>query len=137
MWQFATECQLMIVLYAGVLVSRETIQSQLGGNINPDTPFAISDKDKDGNVRAIWAWLPQGNVFDAFSAGGAFETTYAKAFVVSTYQLWEEFARPSHRHWVSPRLSTYPALYYGYWAGVSPSLLEAELVIAHRPLAIG
>ena len=94
MWQFATECQLMIVLYAGVLVSRETIQSQLGGNINPDTPFAISDKDKDGNVRAIWAWLPQGNVFDAFSAGGAFETTYAKAFVVSTYQLWEEFARP-------------------------------------------
>ena len=24
MWQFATECQLMVVLYAGVLLSRET-----------------------------------------------------------------------------------------------------------------
>ena len=94
MWQFATECQLMVVLYAGVLLSRETIQSQLGGNTNRDAPFAVSDKDKDGNVRAIWAWLPRGKVFDAFSAGGEFEKTYAKAFVVFTYQLWEEFARP-------------------------------------------
>ena len=94
MWQFATECQLMVVLYAGVLLSRETIQSQLGGNINRDGPFAVSGNDKDGNVQAIWAWLPRGKVFDAFSAGGEFEKTYAKAFVVFTYQLWEKFARP-------------------------------------------
>ena len=94
MWQFAAECQLMVVLYAGVLSSRETIQSRLGGNTKRDAPFAVSDKDRDGNVRAIWAWLPRGRVFDAFAASGAFETTYAKAFVVFTYQLWEEFARP-------------------------------------------
>ena len=28
------------------------------------------------------------------SAGGEFEKTYAKSFVIFTYQLWEEFARP-------------------------------------------
>lgn len=93
MWEFATECQLMVVLYAGVLLSRKTIQSRFGG-INPGSPFVISERGKDGNKRAIWAWLPRDKVIDAFSAGGAFETTYAKAFVVSTYQLWEEFARP-------------------------------------------
>ena len=94
MWQFATECQLMVVLYAGVLNSRETIQSQLCGNTNRDVPFVVGDNDKNGRMRAIWAWLPQGKVFDAFSDGGEFEKTYAKAFVVFTYQLWEEFARP-------------------------------------------
>ena len=94
MWQFATECQLMVVLYAGVLNSRETIQSQLCGDTSRDAPFVVSDNDKDGCTRAIWAWLPQGKVFDAFSDGGEFEKTYAKAFVVFTYQLWEEFARP-------------------------------------------
>ena len=90
MWQFATECQLKVVLYAGVLLSRETIQSRIGSNTNRDTPFAISTTDKDGEVSGIWAWLPQGKVFDAFSAGGEFETTFAKSFVISAYQMWEE-----------------------------------------------
>ena len=94
MWQFATECQLMVVLYAGVLLSRETIQSQIGSDANRDTPFAISTTDKDGKVSGIWAWLPKGKVFDAFSAGGEFETTFAKSFVVSAYQIWEEVTRP-------------------------------------------
>ena len=94
MWQFATECQLMVVLYAGVLRSRETIQSNFGGNNNRDAPFTVSSSDKNGNLRAVWAWLPQGIVVDAFSNGGEFEKTYAKAFVVFAYQLWEEFARP-------------------------------------------
>ena len=94
MWQFATECQLMVVLYAGVLLSRETIQSQLGGNTNRNAPFTVADKDKDGTMRAIWAWLPRGKVFDAFSAGGEYEKSHGKSFVVFTYQRWEEFARP-------------------------------------------
>ena len=34
-------------------------------------------------------------MLDAFSAGGDFETLYAKSFVVFTYQIWEDFARPT------------------------------------------
>lgn len=94
MWRFAIECQIMVVLYAGVLLSRETIQSQIGSGGNRDKPFAISTTDKDGKVSGIWAWLPTGAVFDAFSAGGEFETTFAKSFVVSSYQMWEEVTRP-------------------------------------------
>ena len=95
MWQFATECQLMLVLYAGVLLNRKTIQEQLGRSSNRDAPFDVVDRDKDGTVRAIWARVPLGKVLDAFSADGEFEKTYAKSFVVFTYQLWEEFARPN------------------------------------------
>ena len=94
MWQFATQGQLMVVMYAGVLLSQETIQSQIGSNTNRDSPFAISTADKDGRTSGIWAWLPQGKVFDAFSAGGEFETTSAKSFVISAYQIWEEVVRP-------------------------------------------
>ena len=94
MWRFATECQLMVVLYAGVLLSRETIQSQIGSEGNRNTPFSISTTDKNGKVSGLWAWLPTGTVFDAFSAGGEFETTFAKSFVVSAYQMWEEVTRP-------------------------------------------
>ena len=50
MWQFATECQLMLVLYAGVLSSRETIQEQLRGSIDHDTPFTVSGRYKGGNA---------------------------------------------------------------------------------------
>ena len=46
-------------------------------------------------MSSIWAWLPQGKVFDAFSAGGEFETTFAKSFVISAYQMWEEVVRPT------------------------------------------
>ena len=45
-------------------------------------------------MEAVWAWLPRGKVFDAFSAGGEFEQIFAKALVVFAYQRWEEFARP-------------------------------------------
>ena len=94
MWRFAADCQIMVVLYAGVLHSRGRIQAQLGGNIDREKPFAVATDDRDGNVGAVWAWLPRGNVFDAFSAGGEFEQTFGKAFVVFAYQRWEEFARP-------------------------------------------
>ena len=94
MWRFAADCQIMVVLYAGVLHSRGRIQAQLGGNIDREKPFAVTTDDRDGNVGSVWAWLPRGKVFDAFSAGGEFEQTFAKAFVVFAYQRWEDFARP-------------------------------------------
>ena len=94
MWRFAADCQIMVVLYAGVLHSRGRIQAQLGGNIDREKPLAVTTSDTDGKVAKVWAWLPQGKVFDAFSAGGEFEQTFAKAFVVFAYQRWEEFARP-------------------------------------------
>ena len=93
MWQFATEAQLMLVLYASVLRSRKTIQEQLGSNKNGDMPFTVSGSYMGGN--AIWAWLPLSKVLDAYAVGGEFERTFAKAFVVFTYQRWEEFARPN------------------------------------------
>ena len=95
MWRFAADCQVMVVLHAGVLGSRRLIQSQLGGNTEREKPFAVTTNDRDGNVASVWAWLPRGMVFDAFSAGGEFEQTFAKAFVVFAYQRWEEFARPT------------------------------------------
>ena len=94
MWRFAADCQVMVVLYAGVLRSRGTIQAQLGGDKDRKKPFAVTTNDRDGNVTGVWAWLPRGQVFDAFSSGGEFEQTFAKAFVVFAYQRWEEFARP-------------------------------------------
>ena len=94
MWRFAADCQIMVVLYAGVLHSRGGIQTQLGGNIDREKAFAVTTDDRDGNVEAVWAWLPRGKVFDAFSAGGEYEQIFAKAFVVFAYQRWEEFARP-------------------------------------------
>ncbi len=84
----------MLIMYAGVLLNQNIIQEQLGRDSNRDASFTVSERGKDGTVQAIWARIPLGKVIDAFSVGGEFEKTYAKAFVVFTYQLWEEFARP-------------------------------------------
>ncbi len=70
------------------------MQARIGLSGNRDDPYAISTTDKHGKVSAVWAWVPKGTVFDAFSAGGEFETTFAKSFVVSAYHAWEEVTRP-------------------------------------------
>ena len=106
MWHFAIECQQMVVLFAGVLANQKAVQSQIGAKDDDDKVFAVTTRGNDGNVDGVWAWLPQSKVFRAFSTGGEFETTFAKAFVISAYQLWEEYARPnvaralgiSHKH---------------------------------------
>ena len=85
MWRFATECQLMVVLYAGVLFCRETMQARIGLSGNRDGSLAISTTDKYGNVSVIRAGVPKGTAFYAFSAGGELEATFAKSFVVSAY----------------------------------------------------
>lgn len=95
MWEFVADCQRMVVLYAGVLDTRASIQAGLGGDIDREQPFAVTSNDGNGNVTGVWAWLPRGQVLDAFAVGGEFEQTFAKAFVVFAYQRWEEFARPN------------------------------------------
>ena len=94
MWKFNTENQLMTFFYAGVLESQRTIQQQLGRNTDKDGTFTISGHYGDSDDPAIWARLPVSQVLDAFSQNGEFEKLYAKSFVVFTYQLWEDFARP-------------------------------------------
>lgn len=95
MWQFATDCQLMLVLYAGVLLSREAIQSHIKTNTDPEKPFAITSTDSHGKVSEIWAWLPHYTVLDAFSVDGKFETTFAKSFAIFAYQNREKVVRPT------------------------------------------
>ena len=92
LWQFTTQSQLLLVLYASVLANRDGIRSQLSQNSSRQ--FAVTENDANGAIRAIWAWLPREKVLDAFTPGGEFETAYAKAFVVFAYHLWEDFARP-------------------------------------------
>ena len=61
--------------------------------IEPGT-FTISGSYGDRAARTIWARLPAGQVLDAFSQDGEFERLYAKSFVVFSYQMWEDIARP-------------------------------------------
>ena len=94
MWKFNTECQLLVFLYAGVLGGEEAIQEQLGKNTNRAGTLTISGYYQDDAPPAIWARLPVSQVLDAFSEDGDFERLYAKSFIVFTYQMWEEYARP-------------------------------------------
>ena len=50
MWRFAADCQIMVVLYSGVLHSQGRIQAQLDGNIDRERLFAVTTDDSDGNV---------------------------------------------------------------------------------------
>ena len=50
MWRFAADCQIMVVLYSGVLHSQGRIQAQLDGNIERERLFAVTTDDSDGNV---------------------------------------------------------------------------------------
>ncbi len=92
MWNFATECQMMIVLYAGILLNQSVMQEALRGENKQDDTLTFVHK-RSGNS-PIWARVPKKKVIDAFSVDGVFEKLYAKAFIIFTYQLWEEFARP-------------------------------------------
>ena len=92
--EFNSQCQLLAFMHAGVLGSQQAIQEQLGRNANRAGSFTLSGYYWEGKEQAIWARLPVGQVIDAFAENGEFERLYAKAFVVFSYHLWEEFARP-------------------------------------------
>ena len=92
--QFASECQLMFVLYDSVMRSRNPILKNLSNKKNDrDTLFVVTDTARDGTIQKVWAQIPLRVMLGAFMQGGEFETIFAKAFVVLVYQLWEEFAR--------------------------------------------
>ena len=94
MRDFNAQCQLLAFMHAGVLGSQRAIQEQLGSKANRAGSFTLSGYYGEGKAQAIWARLPVGEVIDAFAENGEFERLYAKAFVVFSYHLWEDFARP-------------------------------------------
>ena len=94
MQQFSSECQMMLVWFAAILGSQNAMRSHLNNIAEQDEPFTINTYRPDGRVDSVLARVPVDSVVDAFSEAGDFERLYAKAFVVFTYQIWEEVARP-------------------------------------------
>lgn len=94
MQQFSADCQMMLVWFAGILGSQQAMQRHVQEVAERDEPFSIDTYRQDGRVESVLARVPVEKVLDAFSGAGEFERLYAKAFVVFTYQIWEEVARP-------------------------------------------
>ena len=94
MQQFSADCQMMLVWFVGILNSRGVIQHHLDRLAQRDEPLAINSKRPDGKVESVFAQVPIEKVIDAFSDAGEFERLYANAFVVFTFQIWDEVARP-------------------------------------------
>ena len=93
MQQFSADCQMMLVWFVGILNSRGAIRHHLDGIAQRDQPLTINSLRPDGRVESVFAKVPIEKVIDAFSGDGEFERLYAKAFVVFTFQIWEEVAR--------------------------------------------
>ena len=94
MEQFSSDCQMMLVWFVGILNSRGAIRHHLDGIAQRDQSLTISNRRPDGRVESVFAKVPIEKVIDAFSDAGEFEHIYAKSFVVFTFQIWEEVARP-------------------------------------------
>ena len=94
MQQFSSDCQMMFVWFAGILGSQSAMRSHLNDVAERGEPFTINTYRPDGRVDSILARVPVDSVVEAFAEAGDFERLYAKAFVVFTYQIWEEVARP-------------------------------------------
>ena len=93
MQQFSSDCQMMLVWFAGILGSQSVMRSHLNDIAEQGEPFTINTYRPDGRVDSILARVPVDTVVEAFAGAGDFERLYAKAFVVFTYQIWEEVAR--------------------------------------------
>ena len=94
MQQFSSDCQMMLVWFVGVLNSRGAIRHHLDALARRGEPFTINSLRPDGRVESVFAQMPAEKVIEAFSGAGEFERLYTKAFVVFTFQIWEEVARP-------------------------------------------
>lgn len=94
MQQFSAECQMMLVWFAGILGSQNAMRAHLDDVAERGEPFTISTYRPDGRVDSVLARVPVDTVIDALKEAGDFERLYAKAFVVFTYQIWEEVTRP-------------------------------------------
>ena len=93
MQQFSSDCQMMLVWFAGILGSQSAMRSHLNDVAEQDEPFTINTYRPDGRVDSILARVPVDSVVEAFAEAGDFERLYAKAFVIFTYQIWEEVTR--------------------------------------------
>ena len=94
MQQFSSECQMMLVWFAAILGSQGAMRRHLEDVAEQGEPFTINTYRPDGRVDSILARVPVNSVVEAFAEAGDFERLYAKAFVVFTYQIWEEVTRP-------------------------------------------
>ena len=94
MQQFSADCQMMLVWFVGILNSRGAMRQHLEGLIQRNEPLTINSKRPDGRVESVFAQVPTEKVIEAFSDAGEFERLYANAFVVFTFQIWDEVARP-------------------------------------------
>ena len=94
MQQFSSECQMMLIWFAAILGSQNVMRNHLNHVAERDEPFTINTYRHDGRVDSVLARVPLDSVVEAFRKAGDFERLYAKAFVVFTYQTWEEVARP-------------------------------------------
>ena len=94
MQQFSSDCQMMLVWFAAILGSQNAMRNHLNHIAEQDEPFTINTYRPDGRVDSVLARVPVDSVIEAFNEAGDFERLYAKAFVVFTYQIWEEVARP-------------------------------------------
>ena len=93
MQRFSSDCQMMFVWFAAILGSQNAMRDHLKHVAAHDEPFTINTYRPDGRVDAVLARVPVDRVVEAFTDAGDFERLYAKAFVVFTYQPWEEVAR--------------------------------------------
>ena len=94
MQQFSSDCQMMFIWFAAILGSQDAMRDHLNQIADQDEPFTINTYRPDGRVDSVLARVPVDSVVEAFTEAGDFERLYAKAFVVFTYQTWEEVARP-------------------------------------------
>ncbi|MDE0011790.1 MAG: hypothetical protein OXU36_11620 [Candidatus Poribacteria bacterium] len=94
MQQFSSDCQMMLIWFAAILGSQNAMRDHLNHIAKQDEPFTINTYRPDGRVDSVLARVSVDSVISAFTEAGDFERLYAKAFVVFTYQIWEEVARP-------------------------------------------
>ena len=94
MQQFSADCQMMLIWFSAILGSQNAMRNHLNHIAEQDEPFTINTYRPDGRVDSVLARVPLDSVIGAFTEAGDFERLYAKAFVVFTYQIWEEVARP-------------------------------------------
>lgn len=94
MHRFSSDCQMMFIWFAAISGSQDAMRNHLNHIAAQDEPFTINTYRPDGRVDSVLARVPVESVIEAFAEAGDFERLYAKAFVVFTYQTWEEVARP-------------------------------------------
>ena len=93
MRRFSTDCQRMLIWFAGILGSRDAIKRHLDELADKGEPLSINTYRPNGRIDSVLASLPVENIAEAVSSGGEFERLYAKAFVVFTYQIWNDVTR--------------------------------------------